>query len=263
MFACCLKSFVLVYCNCFYYACIHIIVSLLLHVYNYIHARFRSFKAYLRVAFRQCLYTFIIFCVKSFVPVFCICFNQCLLLSRSSCSFCRPPHAPLALILSPCFSCSHSPPPLMRSFFFVLLSRSSSSHAPALPSRCSCPHDPSRSSCPHDLSSCPHAPLALLLSHALTLNPNPIACPNPIPCPKHALTLNLNPKPIPCLNPIACPNPIAFVLCWLIVLGCCMLYWACRVGLVVLCRLGWADCARLSACLYVCLPACLPACLLI
>ena len=107
MFACCLKSFVLVYCNCFYYACIHIIVSLLLHVYNYMHARFRPFKAYLRVAFRQCLYTFIIFCVKSFVLVFCIYFNQCLLLSRSSCSFC--PHAPLALILSPCFSCSHSP----------------------------------------------------------------------------------------------------------------------------------------------------------
>ena len=42
MFTCCLKNFVLVYCNCFYYACIHIIVSLpvLLHVYNYIHARF-------------------------------------------------------------------------------------------------------------------------------------------------------------------------------------------------------------------------------
>ena len=79
MFTCCLKSFVLVYCNCFYDACVHIIVSLLLHVYNYIHARFRSFKAYLRVAFRQGLYIFIIFCVKSFVLVFCICFNQCLI----------------------------------------------------------------------------------------------------------------------------------------------------------------------------------------
>ena len=61
MFTHCLKFFVLVYCNCFYYACIHIIVSLLLHVYNYIHARFRAFKAHLHVAFRQCLYKFIIF----------------------------------------------------------------------------------------------------------------------------------------------------------------------------------------------------------
>ena len=51
MFTCFLKSFVLVYCNCFYYACIHVIVSLLLHVYNYIHARFRSFKTYLRFVF--------------------------------------------------------------------------------------------------------------------------------------------------------------------------------------------------------------------
>ena len=150
------------------------------------------------------------------------------------------PHAPLALILSPCFSWSHSPPDIMRSFFFILLPRSSSSsHAPALPSRCSCPHDPSRSPYPHDLSSCSHAPLALLLSHALTLNPNPIVCPNP--CPEHALTLNLDPKPIPCAltlnldpepipcpNPIVCPNPIAFVLCWLC--------WAvvCCIGSVVL-----------------------------
>ena len=52
MFTCFLKSFVLVYCSCFYYACIYVIVSLLLHVYNYIHARFRSFKACLRVASR-------------------------------------------------------------------------------------------------------------------------------------------------------------------------------------------------------------------
>ena len=62
-----------------YCACIDVIVSALLHVYNYIHARFRSFKAYLRVGFRQGLYIFIIICVKSFVLVFCICFNQYLL----------------------------------------------------------------------------------------------------------------------------------------------------------------------------------------
>ena len=123
MFACCLKSFVLVYCNCFYYACIHIIVSLLLHVYNYIHARFRSFKAYLRVAFRQCLYTFIIFCVKSFVLVFCICFNQCLLLSRSSCSFWLPPRSPRTpLALLACSRSSHTP--------LTLLACSRSSHTP-------------------------------------------------------------------------------------------------------------------------------------
>ena len=125
MFTCCSKSFVLVYCNCFYYACIHIIVSYCCKYIIYIHARFRLFKAYLRVAFRQGLYILIFVCVNSFVLVFCICFNQCLLLSRSSCSFC--PHTPLALILSPCFFCSQSPPPPMRSFFL------SCSHAPPPP----------------------------------------------------------------------------------------------------------------------------------
>ena len=171
MFLCIVTVFtMLAYILLFPYCCMYIITSMhdlghLKHICALLSAK-------------VCIYS-LFFCVKSFVLVFCICFNQCLLLSRSSCSFCS--HAPLALILSPCFSCSHSPPPLMRSFFFVLLSRSSSSHAPALPSRCSCPHDPSRSSCPHDLSSCSHAPLALLLSRALTLNPNLITCPNTKP----------------------------------------------------------------------------------
>ena len=85
--------------------------------------------------------------------------------SRSCCPHASP--APTLLLLSWLrsffFSCSHAPPiPLLRR----------SPHAPPAPMIPRAP--PALMICPR---SCSHAPLALLLSHALTLNLNLIRCP--------------------------------------------------------------------------------------
>ena len=68
------------------------------------------------------------------------------------------PHAPLALILSPCFSCSHCPPPLMRSIIFLSCSHVHPPPPPMLPRSPHAAPAPMIPRAPPVLMICPHAP---------------------------------------------------------------------------------------------------------